>query len=379
MIGRRASHMNPTIKLPDLIEDIYDAALEPARWNDVVVSINRFVGGRACGLIAKDTASQSGLTYYYCGVDPHYIQLYADTHARYDHLTVLPPLGRVVSIPDLMRYDDYSKGPFFHEWLRPQGCVDIANAVLESSSPESGVLLAVLTGARMADEAMRRRISLLVPHAHRALLINKAIGSKQSEAATFAATLNALSVGIVLVDPGCRIMHANAAAQDILNAEDCLRAVGGQLVIRDARTNQSLREILAGGGGTLGTRGTTLPLMAHDGERYLVHVLPLTSAARTALGSTYKAAAALFVRKLTLHSPCGEVLAQTFKLTPSELRVLAAVNKVGGVTAVAEAIGISEATVKTHLQHVFAKTGTNRQIDLVKLVAAHASPLRQDP
>jgi DNA-binding CsgD family transcriptional regulator len=44
---------------------------------------------------------------------------------------------------------------------------------------------------------------------------------------------------------------------------------------------------------------------------------------------------------------------------------------------VADAIGISKATVKTHLQHLFGKTGTNRQTELVKLVATHASPLRQ--
>ena len=57
--------------------------------------------------------------------------------------------------------------------------------------------------------------------------------------------------------------------------------------------------------------------------------------------------------------------------------VLAVVSELDGISAVAEALGISEATVKTHLQHLFAKTGTSRQIDLVKLVATHASPLRQ--
>jgi DNA-binding CsgD family transcriptional regulator len=31
--------------------------------------------------------------------------------------------------------------------------------------------------------------------------------------------------------------------------------------------------------------------------------------------------------------------------------------------------------VRTHLRHVFEKTGTNRQADLVKLVAAYMSPL----
>jgi hypothetical protein len=36
-------------------------------------------------------------------------------------------------------------------------------------------------------------------------------------------------------------------------------------------------------------------------------------------------------------------------------------------------------SAKTYLPRLFAKTGTDRQTDLVKLVATHASPLRQVP
>jgi hypothetical protein len=42
---------------------------------------------------------------------------------------------------------------------------------------------------------------------------------------------------------------------------------------------------------------------------------------------------------------------------------------------VAQDLGISETTVRTHLKHIFQKTRTNRQVDLVKLVAAFESPL----
>jgi hypothetical protein len=49
-----------TSRLPDLIEDIYDAALEPARWNDVVVGINDFIGSQACGLISRIPGAGSG-------------------------------------------------------------------------------------------------------------------------------------------------------------------------------------------------------------------------------------------------------------------------------------------------------------------------------
>ncbi len=49
--------------------------------------------------------------------------------------------------------------------------------------------------------------------------------------------------------------------------------------------------------------------------------------------------------------------------------------EVGGVPEVAPIFGVSEPTVKTHLRHVFNKTGTKRQADLVKLIAGYASPL----
>jgi DNA-binding CsgD family transcriptional regulator len=367
--------MQRTQKLPDLIEEIYDAALEPALWNNVVVSINDFIGGQACGLISKDTMSQSGRTHYYCGVDPHYIQLYSETYSRFDPLTTLPPVGQVVSIPDLLHYDEYRQGPFYQEWLRPQGCVDVANVVLEKSSSNCAVLLTVLPGASMLDNEMRRRIAQIVPHVRRALFINKTIDSRQSEAATFAATLDGLSAGIFLVDADCRLVHANTAGHDMLRADDCMGSIGGQLVARDVRSNRTLREVFADHGDALGVKGTALPLTARDGERYVMHVLPLTSAARTRIGMTCQAVAALFVRKVALDSPCSELVARTFELTPAELRVLLAIVEVGGVPETALALGVAETTIKTHLHRVFSKTGTSRQADLVKLAAGFASPL----
>src|SRR5258707_794800 len=156
--------MPKPMTLPDLIEDIYDAALEPALWSEVVVSIKDFVGGQACGLFSKDAISKFGVTHYYCGADPHYIQLYSETHSKFDPLANLPRYGKVVSIPDLVDFDEYRCGRFYQEWLKPQGCIDAANVVLEKSKSNCPVLMTVLAGRRMVDEEMRKRIALLVPH-----------------------------------------------------------------------------------------------------------------------------------------------------------------------------------------------------------------------
>jgi DNA-binding CsgD family transcriptional regulator len=68
-----------------------------------------------------------------------------------------------------------------------------------------------------------------------------------------------------------------------------------------------------------------------------------------------------------------EAIARQYKLTPSELRVLRAVIEIGGVPAIADALGIKPATVRSHLHHVFEKTGAKRQVDLVKLVVGAGS------
>ena len=54
--------MHRTDAMPDLIETIYDAALQPSRWSDVVAKINKFIGSQACGVFSKDSVSKYGVT-----------------------------------------------------------------------------------------------------------------------------------------------------------------------------------------------------------------------------------------------------------------------------------------------------------------------------
>jgi len=151
----------------------------------------------------------------------------------------------------------------------------------------------------------------------------------------------------------------------------------------DPKLGTTLPDVIAlarDGDAAVGANGVAVPLSSPPGEPWLAHILPLTSGARQHAGIVYSAVAAVFVHQASLETPSSmETMSKLYRLTPSELRVLAAVSEVGGIAAIAEVVGLAEATVKTHLQRLFAKTGTNRQTDLVKLVATHASPLRQVP
>jgi len=365
-------------KLPDLVESIYDAGLDPSLWNDVVTGIRDFVGGQACGLFSKDSISKFGVTHYYCGADPHYIQLYSETHSKFDPLTVLPPHGQIVSIPDLVDFEEYRRGRFYQEWMRPQGCSDAANVVLDTSNASCPVMMTVLSGRRMVDPAMKHRLSFIVPHASRALLINRAIDAKLTLATALADVLDNLTSGVFLLDACCRVVHANSAGHALLAADDVVRSVAGRLVTSSNEANQRLREVFATGGDValLAARAHAIPLISPHGEHYVAHILPLSSVLRNGSERVGDAVGALLLRAVSLRGQSyGELIARTFDLTPAELRVLLSIVEVGGVPETAAALGIAETTAKTHLHRVFAKTGVSRQADLVKLAAGFANPL----
>lgn len=375
--------MQETERLSALIGDIYDAALNPTSWIDVLERAARFVGGPAASLYYKDAARRADAVAYQFGLDPRYVQLYLEKYAKLDPTTTgyfFAEIEEPIATADVMSYDEFLETRFYKEWGRPQGLVDTVNAVLERSAMTAACFV-VFRHERdgLVDSDTRRRMRLLVPHIRRAVLIGKALDLKKAEAATFADTLDGISAGMFLVDATGRIVHTNAAGNMMLDGADILRTAGGRLMANDPQTDQTLIDTFArasDGDAAVGIRGISVLLAAHEGWHHVAHVLPLTSGVRRRAGTNYAAVAALFVHKAALDTPSPpEVVAKAYKLTPTELRVLLAVVEVGGVPEVAEALGIAETTVKTHLGRVYKKTDTDRQADLVKLVAGFSNPL----
>jgi DNA-binding CsgD family transcriptional regulator len=365
-----------------LIGHIYDAALNAALWADVLARVGAFVGAEAGGILSKNSISKVSIPHYHFGVAPHYVQIYAQTHSRFDPVSTLPffNVEQIVSIPELVPGDEFRQGRFFSEWMQPQGWADAANAVLDKSESGCSFVTMIRSEERgMVDDEMRRRMALVVPHLRRAVLIGDVIDRRQSESATFADLLDGLSAGLFLVAADGRIVHANAAGHGLLSAGDLLRSICGRLVTRDRQVDGVLHQTFAAasnGDTAIGASSIALPLTTADGQRYVAHVLPMTSGARRFAGIAYAATAAMFVRKAAMENPSApEIIARTFNLTPTELRVLLAIVEVGGIPEVAAALGVADSTIKTHVGRLFEKTGGSRQADLVKLVAGYSTPL----
>jgi DNA-binding CsgD family transcriptional regulator len=375
--------MSDAEQLSTLTGNIYDAALDQSLWVDVLRKSARFVGGQAAGLLSKDAVSKSANLHCGFGVDAHYNKLYLERYAKLEPtaMTLLFfDIGQVLSTTDFMPYDEFLATRYYKEWAQPQGWVDCVHAILDKSATSSAhVSILRNESCGVADHATRARMQLIVPHLRRAILIGKVIDLKTAASDSLADTVDGISAGMFLVDASVRIVHANASGHAMLAEGSLLLAADGKLLPRDASAEQALNEVCAmaeHGDAAVGAKGVSIPLMASEGTRYVAHVLPLTSGARRQAGATYAAAAAVFVHKAALDAPSPpEVIRKLYKLTPAEMRVLLAMMQVGGASEVAEALGIAESTVRTHLLRLFAKTGTNRQADLIKLVAGYTNPL----
>jgi DNA-binding CsgD family transcriptional regulator len=376
--------MGDAEQLSLLIGEIYDTTLDPARWTEVLEKIVGFMQGTAAVLASEDIGGGAGSFYYSWGDDPEYSELYRAKFSNLNPsvvpiaLTVRP--GEVCSISTVVPYDEFLQSRLYKEWVKPQNYGDVTTVLIEKSAKSFAHLAVAHHGKDSpAEENARKRMRLLAPHICRAVAISKIIELRTIEAAMLAGTIDALAAGVFLLQVDGHIAHANTSGKAILKEGQLFQQVNGAIQSSDLQARPALHAAIvdaAQGDSGLGGQGIAIPLMSRDGERYVAHILPLTSGARRKTGHLYRAVVAMFVHKASQHRPTlVEAVAKQFRLTPSELRVLFAIIEVGGVPQVADVLGISLDTVKTHLKRVFAKTGTKRQVDLVKLVVGYTDPL----
>lgn len=366
-----------------LTSDIYDAALDPNLWPEVLGDICAFIGASQANLFAQDIESRQPFLTYSWNTDPHYTRLYLE---KYYKLNPMFPagsfmeVGRVHSPSDLVLEDELQQSRFYQEWVRPQGLIDALAVNLERTDTRSATFAVQISeGEGTLTDKMRARLEMLVPHIRKAVSIGQVIESHASRAAELTETLEVLNAAVFLADATGRIVFTNASGRTVLAQGTVARQAEGKLTLTDAKANQVLLDALslsAKGDTALGVKGLAIPINAANGEPWTANVLPLTSGARRKNKASAAATAAVFIRTAGLHTPSAlEKIAKTYRLTAGEIRVLHVLVEIGGVPATAEALGISETTVKTHLKNLFEKTGVNRQGDLIKLVASQSDQL----
>ena len=239
--------------------------------------------------------------------ESRYLEKYARLNPAVVPAIMYVKPGEVCSLSTVMKWDQFLHTRFYKEWAQPQGYADTTNVLIEKSATSIGHLAtAYLLPDSPADDETRWRMRLIAAHVCRAVAISKIIDLSRIEAAMLADAVDGVAAGVFLVRANGEIAHANTSAQAMLRESNVLREIGGVIRVFDSTAQKTLGEAFGaaeGGDIALGRRGTAVPLLSRDGERYVAHVLSLTSGLRRRTGRGYAAVAAVFVHKAALKRP----------------------------------------------------------------------------
>jgi DNA-binding CsgD family transcriptional regulator len=267
----------------------------------------------------------------------------------------------------------------YREWVRPQNLCDFISQIVLREPGRLGVFG---TGRHddmgpMTDDEIDI-MRLLGPHIRRAVTIGDVLDLKKIEAQALAATVDKFAAGVAVVAEGNRILHANRAARGMFAAGGPVRSVHGRLSVADPRARRELDEAVAlaqRNEAAIGAAGIGVALSSNGGEAAVAHVLPL---ARGDVRSRLmpQATAAVFVTQARQTGPNDiSAVASSFGLTRTEARMLEHLAMGATLTEAAVMLEIANTTAKTHLAHIFSKTGVSRQADLIALINRLAPPV----
>jgi DNA-binding CsgD family transcriptional regulator len=364
-----------------LIEQLYDAVVDSTKWSAALESISSFVGGSAANLFWQDAGTNEAAIFHSWNENPYYTQLYFDKYASlnpYFPALAFAEVGKVVAGADLIPHDEFRQTRFYLEWVKPQNFIDVIGANLELTATSSSFFsIRRHESHGIVDDVTRRRCQLVVPHVKRAVCIGKIIENGRTQGHLLENALERMSSAAMVVTETGKIIFANRKAEEYLQQRMIICAEQGVVCAVNCAVDRTLKAAFAAaahGDAALGFQGIEVPLSIGNKRSYVAHVLSLASEARRE--SSTDGSAALFVNEVkpALPSPL-EMIAANYRLTASEIRVLSAVLEEGGVREIGERLGISTATVKTHLNRIFAKTGARRQADLVRLAAKQTDTL----
>src|SRR5215471_6987049 len=149
----------------------------------------------------------------------------------------------------------------------------------------------------------------------------------------------------------------------------------GQLAVSGHETGGAIANAVDGEA-TIGSAGIGIPAPQADGEPALIYMLPLMRGDIRGRVAPHAAAALFVTVKDGGASSFAEAIAAMFGLSAAEERTLERLLAGDTLAEAADTLGIAVTTVRTHLTHIFDKTGASRQAELIRLAAKFSPPCR---
>jgi DNA-binding CsgD family transcriptional regulator/PAS domain-containing protein len=360
-----------------LVGAIYEAALEPEAWSATLSQIGRVVHGdwlvlsamRLTGGLDYNVQDSSGDPTHFALLNEHYMT--PETNPAVRRMLDGDPGSIVLRAEE---FDDaaWRKHPLYREIYRPFDLYDGLGTVLLRTRAYVAAL--GVNGRAWRGPFTERDLDtlrLLIPHLQRAMQVFLNLANQAAHRAIHEALWNELRDGVVLIDTAARPLWANRAAWTILAQGDGLSIRNGRLAAARRVENRMLEQAIAAviatqNGRTLACAEPLAISRPSSARPYTLLAAPL-QVARPVLGCWPAAVLLLSDPEATYETPVV-LLARLYGMTPREAELAAFLMQGIDLYDCAGRLGMGRQTARTHLSHIFDKTGTRRQGKLVHLL-----------
>jgi DNA-binding CsgD family transcriptional regulator len=263
----------------------------------------------------------------------------------------------------------YRRTEFYHDFMRRMDAVKSLAGVV--SRQENDVLnLTVLRREQSPEwtDAEGGTIKLLLPHVARALLVNQRLALLEAGEAV----LDTLLMGVSFLSESGRVVSANRAAERMVRSDDGLSLRHGTLGAVDRLADEALQRAIQQAAlpeNSLDVSGPVLVPRPSMRRPYVVRIGPLRRKLRPFVGTETPVVVALMTDPEEQRPLPADLLVKSFQLTAREAALAVKLAEGHTVEQAAEELQIRYETARTHLRRIFDKTNTNRQTDLVLLLA----------
>lgn len=345
-----------------LIAGIYAAAVTPHHWESALRDIHKTLGGDGGALL---TAHGSIWTIQNAILPPGAAASYTQYYCRLDRPLAAVAAGR----RDVVRTGaelivPYRNSEFYVDWLHPHRIEDgLFVRLTDGPRPSCVVIHTSVTSESFAASERVKALGALVPHLQQALCTQHALSHAAHDGSDLAAALDTVEHGIAVLDSHGRVRDLNSAGERILRSDDGLCVKAGHITpsarSSGAALNRALHralecEVPAGDSFTVERPSGATP--------FVVHVVPLH------VREGYTHALVVLVDPAHESEPSVTLLHRLYQLTRTEAEVALRVARGAEPKQIADDLSVSITTVRTHLHRVFHKTGTHRQVELLRLL-----------
>jgi DNA-binding CsgD family transcriptional regulator len=372
-------------RLSELIGSIYDCVIAPDCWAPTLDQIRQELGFHNSVLSVHTLPFAKSWARVNVGVDPYFVE-------RVNHYTteIADMWGgpqRVISYPleepiiqsEVTPRETWARNPYYREWIQPQGLYDcVAITLAREPTLMSALAFGVHEQHGPITNAQMEALRLLAPHLRRAVVIGRHFDHEATAASTFAAAIDALSAGVILLDEKMSAVYVNPLARDMLANQDFIYIRNGELTLSQTVPNELLRKGVsqaASKESDIDRRSIAIPIRRGDNSPTVVQVLPLNAGALRPHVAQSAVAAVFISRAADAPQIPADTLSILYNFTPAETRVVELIVSGKAPADIADHLGISLATVRTHLARVFEKTGCSRQAELVAMVSKIVLPV----